>query len=86
MSQRFPARQGAEPSEQRVADVAALADARRARRTRRCRVLDVLVERVVLAQALLQRHELRLRVALEGDEEQARVELAEPSSNPSVNE
>jgi hypothetical protein len=35
----------------------------------------VAVERVGGRQARLQRHELRLRVALEGDEEQPRVEL-----------
>ena len=50
-------------------------------------VLDVLVERVVRAEPPLDRGELRVRVALEGDEEQAGVELARSrGSMPSVKE
>jgi hypothetical protein len=40
-------------------------------------VLDVLVERIVGAEPALDRDELALRVALEGDEEEAGFELAE---------
>src|SRR4051794_21138204 len=64
------------PAQQRVTHVAARPDARRDGPQAGADVLDVLVERVVGAEAVLQRDERR-RVAHEGQEEQAGVELAE---------
>ncbi len=63
--------------EQALRHVAARRDARRHGEHRRRGVLDVLVQRVAGSEAALDLDELLERVALEADEEQARVELAE---------
>src|SRR5262245_47917219 len=63
--------------EQGFADVAALARPGGNGEDGAADVLDVLVERVHRAESALDRDELLLRVALEGDEEEAGFELAE---------
>ena len=64
-------------AEQRLADVAAGPRARRDREERAAGVLDVLVERVVRPEPLAGARRTAARVALEADEEEAGVELAE---------